>query len=100
MSEQPHVYLPMFQNAGYAMAVYVKTEGNPKSLTQALRRQVQSVDPDLPVFGEKTMEELVESSLAERRFAMQMVTVFGVVALLLAGIGIYGVMAYSVNQRS
>ena len=98
--EQPHVYVPMFQNAGYALALYVKTEGNPKSLTQALRREVQSVDPDLPVFGEKTMEELVASSLAERRFAMQMVTVFGVVALLLAGIGIYGVMACSVNQRT
>jgi predicted permease len=98
--EQPHVYLAILQNLGYAMAVYVKTEGNPKSLTQALRQQVQAVDPDLPVFGEKTMEDLVAASLAERRFAMQLVTVFGVVALLLAGIGIYGVMAYSVNQRT
>ena len=98
--EQPHVYLPIFQNVGYAMAVYVKTEGNPKSVTQALRREVQSVDPDLPVFGERTMEDLVATSLGERRFAMQLVTVFGVVALLLAGIGIYGVMAYSVNQRT
>jgi putative ABC transport system permease protein len=98
--EQPHVYLPIFQNVGYAMVVYVKTEGNPRSLTQALRQQVQAVDPDLPVFGEKTMEDLVASSLAKRRFSMRLVTVFGVVALLLAGIGIYGVMAYSVNQRS
>ncbi len=98
--EQPHVYLAILQNLGYAMAVYVKTEGNPKSLTQALRQQVQAIDPDLPVFGEKTMEDLVAASLAERRFAMQLVIVFGVVALLLAGIGIYGVTAYSVNQRT
>jgi putative ABC transport system permease protein len=98
--EQPHVYLPIYQNVGYAMAVYVKTDGNPKGLTQTLRKEVQEVDPNLPVFGEKTMEDLVASSLAERRFAMQLVSVFGVVALLLAGIGIYGVMAYSVNQRT
>ena len=98
--EKPHVYLAMLQNLGYAMALYVKTEGNPGSLTQALREQVQAVDPDLPVFGEKTMDDIVTSSMGERRFAMQLVTVFGVVALLLAGVGIYGVMAYSVNQRT
>ena len=98
--EQTHVYLPIYQNVGYAMAVYVKTDRNPKGLTRALRQEVQAVDPNLPVFGEKTMEDLVAASLAERRFAMQLVTVFGGVALFLAGIGIYGVMAYSVNQRT
>jgi ABC-type antimicrobial peptide transport system permease subunit len=61
---------------------------------------VQAVDPDLPVFGERTMEDVVAASLAQRRFAMQLATAFGVVALLLAGVGIYGVMAYSVNQRT
>jgi predicted permease len=99
-AEQPHVYFSILQSPGYAMAVYVKTDGNPKMLTQALRQQVQAVDPDLPVFGEKTMEDVVAASLAERRFAMRLVTAFGVVALLLAGVGIYGVMAYSVNQRT
>jgi len=98
--EQPHVYMAILQNLGYAMAVYVKTDRNPKSLTQALRQQVQAVDPDLPVFGERTMEDVVAASVAERRFAMQLVTAFGVVALLLAAVGIYGVMAYSVNQRT
>jgi len=98
--EQPHVYMAILQNLGYAMAVYVKTDRNPKSLTQALRQQVQAVDADLPVFGERTMEDVVAASVAERRFAMQLVTAFGVVALLLAAVGIYGVMAYSVNQRT
>lgn len=98
--DQPHIYVPIVQNPGYAMAVYLKAKSDPTALARALRDEVRAVDPDLPVFGERTMDDVVAASLAQRRFAMQLVTIFGLVALVLAGVGIYGVMAYAVNQRT
>jgi ABC-type antimicrobial peptide transport system permease subunit len=100
VADQPHLYVPILQNPAFALAVYLRTTSNPEVLAQSLRQQVQAVDPNLPVFGERTLEDLVSASLAQRRFAMQMVGIFGLVALLLAGIGIYGVISYAVTQRT
>ncbi len=96
----PHVYFPIYQQSGLAMTVFLRTSSNPANLGEALRREIQNVDRDLPVFGIQTMEQVLASSIAQRRFALVMVGAFALVALLLAGIGIYGVTAFSVGQRS
>jgi putative ABC transport system permease protein len=96
----PHIYRPLYQVPTYDGVVYLRTTSDPGRLGEAVRAEVQRVDPTIPVFGVRTMDFVLATYLAERRFALNLIAVFATVALLLASIGIYGVMAYTFSRRT
>jgi predicted permease len=95
----PHIYLPAFQGPPYASVLFLRTHANPGTLGDQIRAAVQSIDSSLPLFGVRTMDEVISRSMAERRFALEILAIFAGVALLLAAIGIYGVMSYTFSRR-
>ena len=95
-----HVYLPHGQNPFRAMSIVVRATRDPLALASTARDQVWSIDPNLPVNDLRPMREYVSDAMASTRFMLLLMSVFGGVALVLASVGIYGVISYVVRQRS
>ncbi len=98
-SEPTAYYIQAHLNFNSMMAV-VRTESDPAGFTEAIRRTIRSLDAEQPLAQMRTMEEILGETYARQRFSTVLMSGFSIIALLLAAIGIYGMLAYSVNERT
>jgi putative ABC transport system permease protein len=96
----PAIYRPYKQWASGPMTMVVRTAQEPSTLAAAIRAEVWKLDPNLPIAAIRTMQEIVSSTVAQRRFQMTLTSLFAAVALLLGAVGVYGVVSYSVACRT
>jgi ABC-type antimicrobial peptide transport system permease subunit len=95
----PQIYRSVYQRPAKDLGIFLRGHLDPSAISAQVRQQVQSIDPELPVFHAETLDDVLSDSLSVKRFSMEMIALFAAIALLLAGLGIYGTISYVVNEQ-